>query len=193
MAATYEWGDELPTLKAQGLDLGPLQEQDLGALFEIFGDPEVMRYFGFPRLHDASAARVLLDDIRRFFYERRLFQWGVRRTGTLQVIGTCTLFNLDVTHRRAEIGFAVARSEWGQGVATKATAGLISFAFEKLNLHRLEADADPRNGASLRVLERNGFQREGCLRQRYHQDGEVQDAVVLGLLKSEWRGSPFVP
>jgi RimJ/RimL family protein N-acetyltransferase len=60
-------------------------------------------------------------------------------------------------------------------------------AFETLDLHRLEADVDPENTASLRVLERNGFRREGHLRERYTQDGRWHDAVLLGLLRREWR------
>jgi RimJ/RimL family protein N-acetyltransferase len=63
---------------------------------------------------------------------------------------------------------------------------LVGFAFEQLNLHRLEADADPRNERSLVLLERQGFRKEGFLRERYIVDGEIQDAVVFGLLRSEW-------
>jgi len=89
-------------------------------------------------------------------------------------------------HERAEIGFAVARSQWGRGLASEAVAELIAFAFERLQLHRLEADTEPRNERSLRLLERLGFRREGHLRERYYVDGERQDTVLLGLLRTEW-------
>lgn len=186
MALGYEWNDELPTIASEDVELGWLTENDVDALLEIFGDAEVVRYWSSPKLEDETAARALLADIHASFRARRLFQWGVRRRGSTAVIGTCTLLNIDAQHRRAEIGFAVARREWRKGVAAMATGGLISFAFERLGLHRLEADTDPRNHGSLRVLERHGFQREGYQRERYHQGGEVQDAVVLGLLRKEW-------
>jgi RimJ/RimL family protein N-acetyltransferase len=64
---------------------------------------------------------------------------------------------------------------------------LVDFAFGSLGLHRLEADVDPRNGPSLRLLERLGFRREGLLRERYHAQGEIQDSVILGLLAPEWQ------
>ncbi|MGZ5443472.1 MAG: GNAT family N-acetyltransferase [Thermoanaerobaculia bacterium] len=59
------------------------------------------------------------------------------------------------------------------------------FAFQTLGLHRLEADVDPRNTASIRCLERLGFRREGYARERYHLGGEVQDAVLYGLLRKD--------
>lgn len=62
---------------------------------------------------------------------------------------------------------------------------LLEFAFGELRLHRLAADVDPRNGPSIRALERLGFQREGLLRQHYRVQGERQDGIVYGLLRSE--------
>jgi RimJ/RimL family protein N-acetyltransferase len=56
-----------------------------------------------------------------------------------------------------------------------------------MNLHRLEADVDPNNAASIRSLERLGFQREGYLRERWHVGGGIQDAIFFGLLKHEWQ------
>ena len=78
-------------------------------------------------------------------------------------------------------------------MATEAVELLLGFAFERLGLHRLEADADPQNVGSLRVLERQGFRREGYLRERWHTLGQVQDAVFLGLLRREWKGSSLQP
>jgi RimJ/RimL family protein N-acetyltransferase len=66
-------------------------------------------------------------------------------------------------------------------------AAVVAFGFETLNLHRIEADVDPRNERSLRLLERLGFRREGHLRERYCINGERQDAVMMGLLRAEWR------
>jgi RimJ/RimL family protein N-acetyltransferase len=70
---------------------------------------------------------------------------------------------------------------------TDAVTTLIRFAFDALGLHRLEADVDPRNERSLRLLARQGFRVEGHLRETYFVGGEVQDSVILGLLRREWR------
>jgi RimJ/RimL family protein N-acetyltransferase len=75
-----------------------------------------------------------------------------------------------------------------------ALPAVLAFAFGRLGLHRVFADTDPRNAPSIRALERLGFVREGVLREHYLVQGEPQDAVVYGLLRSEWaRGAEPSP
>lgn len=182
----FEWGEQLPRLVGQHVSLRSLVRSDAPNVFAIFGDPEVVRYWSAPPLPDLAAAENLVREIQGHFATRRLFQWGVCRRDTDQVIGTCTLFQLDRDHRRAELGFALRRSEWGRGFASDAIATVLAFAFGDLNLHRIEADVDPANERSLRALERQGFVREGYLRERWHHLGQKHDAVLLGLLRREW-------
>lgn len=61
----------------------------------------------------------------------------------------------------------------------------LDHAFEAMALHKIEADVDPRNAASCRVLESLGFQREGLLRQRWRTGGELQDSAIYGLIADE--------
>lgn len=190
MTVSFEWGDELPRLSGRRIDLRWLTHDDTPALLRIFGDSEVMRYWSSPPLVDLAAATQLVDEIQHLFRSRTLFQWGISSRESDEVYGTCTLLNIDKAHRRAEIGFALARDAWGQGLATEAVEVLIRFAFEALDLHRLEADVDPRNDRSLHLLERQGFKREGYMRERWHHLGELNDSVFLGLLRSEWGRAP---
>lgn len=189
MMPSFEWGRELPRIPGPRVDLRWLTQQDAPALLAVFGDPEVMKFWSSPPLQDLAEAVDLVDEIHDLFNSRRLFQWGIGLRETGEVLGTCTLFNLDSAHRRGEVGFALRRSAWGQGYATEALSLLLGFSFEVLDLHRLEADADPRNERSLRVLERQGFRREGHLRERWHHLGKIDDAIFLGLLRREWPGA----
>lgn len=182
----FDWGDRLPTLPAERVQLRWLRPEDAAALFSIFGDAEVMRYWSSPPMGGLVAARALVTGTHDSFLERTMFHWGIATRTNDRVIGTCTLFHLDAAHRRGEVGFALGRESWGQGLMTEALSTLIGFAFHRLDLYRLEADTDPRNARSLRVLEHQGFKREGLLRGRYHVGGEIQDSVYLGLLRNEW-------
>ena len=182
----FEVGPSLPTLQGQRVKIRWLNDADLPALFKIFSDSEVTRYWSSPPFQQRDDAGKLLDDIRSLFQSRTLFQWGVARVEDDAVIGTCTLARLDADHRTAEVGFALARDCWGRGYMKEALPLLIDFAFSRLGLRRLEADVDPRNIASLRLLERFGFKREGLLRERYCMNAELQDAVILALLEREW-------
>lgn len=179
---------QLPTIPTTRLTLRWLVPNDVPALWRIFGDPEVCRYWSRPALRDLDAARALHAEIGRLFEDRSLFQWGIAERATDRVVGTCTLAALSAEHRRAELGFALAREVWGRGYVAEVLPALVAFAFDTLGLHRLEADVDPRNAGSIRALERVGFQPEGYLRERYFLNEEVQDARLYGLLRHEWAG-----
>lgn len=178
----------LPTFETARLRIRSLGPDDVPALFAIFGDPEVCRYWSRPPLADLAAAGALQQEIARHFDQRTLFQWGIAERETNAVVGTCTLAALSQEHRRADVGYALARAVWGRGYLKEVLPVLLDHAFGDLALHRLEADVDPRNAPSLHLLESMGFRREGYLRERYHMAGEVQDAVIFGLLEDEWRG-----
>ena len=115
-----------------------------------------------------------------------MLKWGLALRESNSVIGTATLFYFSLENGRAEIGYAMARAHWGKGYMNEALQALVTHAFEVMQLRRLEADVDPRNTASIRTLERLGFQREGYLRERWHVGGETQDALFYGLLRREW-------
>jgi RimJ/RimL family protein N-acetyltransferase len=116
-----------------------------------------------------------------------LLQWGVSTQDEDRVVGTCTLAHLDLGQGRAEVGFALHPAHWGRGLMRAALRTLIGHAFATLGLRRLEADVDPRKLRSLHALEALGFRREGLLRERWLVEGEIQDSVLLGLLRSEWQ------
>ncbi len=179
-------GDALPTLTSTRLQLRWLDERDVADLFAIFSDPQVMRYWSSTPWKDEGAGIELVESVRRNFVAGSLYQWGVARRNDDAIIGTCTLANVDARNRRAEIGFVLRRDQWGQGYMFEATCTLLRFTFEQLALHRLEADVDPRNEASIRLLERLGFQREGYLRERWLVGEEINDTIFYGLLRREW-------
>lgn len=179
--------DKLPTITAARVTLRWLTDGDVPALYEIFSDPEAMRYWSSPPLSGLDAAATLLAEIKCHFAAGTLYQWGIALRDNDEIIGTCTLAAVSVAHKRAELGFALSRSQWGRGYASEAIAAIIQFAFTTLHLHRLEADVDPRNRRSIKCLEEAGFVREGYARERYHLNGDTQDSVLYGLLARDAR------
>lgn len=183
----------LPTLETPRLRLRWMTEADIPALFELFSNPEVTRYWSWSAYTEIEQAEKLLRNIHEHFAERSLFNWGFARREDDRIIGTCTLADLSEQHRRAALGYALNRAYWGQGYGREAVRRVVEFGFTSLELHRLEADADPRNTPSIQVLEGLGFQREGLQRQRFFVNGEIQDGVLYGLLRPEWRPGPASP
>jgi RimJ/RimL family protein N-acetyltransferase len=184
--------DTLPVITTSRIILRWISEDDIDGLYEVFSNPEVMRYWSHTPLSNREAAAQLQREIAEGNENGSMFKWGLALRESNSVIGTTTLFNLNLDNGRAEIGYAMGRAHWGKGYMNEALQALVSHAFEVMNLRRLEADVDPRNAASIRTLERLGFQREGFLRERWHVNGEIQHAFFYGLLRREWkRSTPF--
>lgn len=180
-------GDRLPTLDAPRVRLRWLTAEDADGLYAIFSDRTTMRYWSTPAMTERRQGEDYLRSIHEGFAAKTLFQWGVERRDGGELLGTVTLFNIHVANRCAEVGYVLRSAHWGRGYMSEALGALIDHSFAVLKLRRLEADVDPNNAKSLRILERMGFSREGLLRERWNVAGEIQDSVFLGLLAREWQ------
>ena len=176
----------LPTIRTSRLVLRHIDVEDADALFRIFGDPESTRFWGHPPLDDRAAAEALVEQIRVGAARGELLQWGITLFDEPEVIGTCTLAGVDLTHRHAELGAALGPTYHGHGYAEEAARAVIRYGFEELGLHRIAADVDPRNVAALALARRLGLREEGRLREHYRQHGEWQDGILFGLLEHEF-------
>lgn len=175
------------TLTTPRLLLRPLREEDAEPLFAIWSDAEAMRYFSFPAMTDFGQAKDRIASKLKTAADGQDFICVVELKTTGEVVGDCALFNASEQCRRTEIGFSSQRRHWGNGYMGEAISALVEHAFGALHLRRIEADIDPRNVASARLLERLGFLREGLLRERWIVGDEVSDSALYGLLASDRR------
>jgi RimJ/RimL family protein N-acetyltransferase len=184
---------DIAEIQTARLGIRLVQRADLAALFEVNSDDEVTRYLPYATWKDPADAGAWYDRAvaRHESGDGRQFVIALRETG--QVIGACLLFRYDRNSARAETGYVLGRPYWGAGLALEAMKSLIGYAFQTLDLRRLEADIDPRNHASARLLDRLGFTREGLLRERWTVKGEPSDSAFYGLLRKEWRGDAQPP
>jgi RimJ/RimL family protein N-acetyltransferase len=177
----------LPTLEGERVVLRHPRGGDLDALFELFSHADVTRYWSHGPWKARHQAESYLRDIHAGAASGQLLQWAITRSGEDRLIGTTTLYGFARDHARCEIGFALQPAYWGQGLAREAVSTVLTHSIHVLGIQRIEADADPDNSASLRLLESLGFEREGHARERYRLGGSTQDSVLLGLLAREFR------
>ncbi len=175
----------LPTVESERVVLRHPRGADLDDLYALFSDPEVTRYWSHGPWSAQHQAETYLRDIHAGAASGQLLQWAITRRGEDRLIGTTTLYGFAREHARCGIGFALHPSAWGKGLGLDAVRTVLRHAIASLALQRIEADADPANHASLRLLESLGFKREGYARERYRVGGGVQDSVLLGLLARE--------
>jgi [ribosomal protein S5]-alanine N-acetyltransferase len=174
------------TLRTARLLLRPLRHDDAHALFGVFSDPQVMRYWSSAPWTDVERAREMIGEDLAAMARGEYIRLGLETRERNEIIGTCTLFDIAPQCRRAQLGYALERGSWGRGYMHEALVALLGHGFAALDLNRIEADVDPRNLASTRSLVRLGFRKEGHLRERWIVGGEVSDSGLYGLLRRDW-------
>lgn len=130
-------------------------------------------------------AQALIEEVRSAYAAQHALYWGV----TLQDGKVRGLFGFnywDQRHHRAMIGFDLARAYWRQGIGEEGVKAMVQFGFEHMQLNRIDAATIANNIATLHLLEKVGFQREGTIREHSWQDGTYHDLAMYGLLRSEY-------
>jgi [ribosomal protein S5]-alanine N-acetyltransferase len=119
------------------------------------------------------------------------YAFFIFRARDLLLLGGLTLSNVRRgVSQTASMGYWTGAPHTGHGYMTEAVRAMVPFAFEQLRLHRLEAACLPHNAASMRVLEKSGFRREGYAEKYLKIDGRWQDHVLYGLTEDDVRGAP---
>jgi len=152
-----------------------------------------MRYWSNPPFTRRAQAARMLERMREGEKDHTWSTWIVTHLDDARPLGVCSLHHFEPRCRRAELGYILGREHWGQGYMAEAVTAVIEHAFGPLGLRRLEADTDPRNAASIRMLTRLGFVREGTLRERWEVAGEISDTAFYGLLAADWRALHAAP
>lgn len=184
--------ETFPRLETARLLLRQMTPRDARAVYRVFADDAVTRYYDLPTFQDISQARQVIDrQIERFDIGAGI-RWGIARRSDDVIIGTCG-FHLSQDPHRAEIGYDLASAFWGQGLMSEALAAMLAWGFESLGLNRVEALVMPGNEASRRLLARLGFTAEGTLREYAFFKGRFHDLICFSLLKREYHQRAGVP
>ncbi|HYE58483.1 MAG TPA: GNAT family N-acetyltransferase [Rhodothermales bacterium] len=146
------------------LILRELTLSDAAALFELYSDPEVMRFMGPPPA-SIEEERANIGRHREQYYRQLGFGlWAVELRATGELVGRCGLLRHEVEGRtETELSYLLARRHWGRGYATEAGQAVVRKAFEELRQTRLVAMIAHGNVASVRVAERLCFKVEGTI------------------------------
>ncbi|CAN5166231.1 N/A [soil metagenome] len=172
-------------LDSRRLTVRALEEGDLADLMAINGDDAVTRYLPYASWNSSADGQAWFERMRNIEASGTAVQLVVVEKLSARVVGTCLLFHLEAASARAEIGYVLGRAQWGQGLMLEALQALVTHAFGPLGLRRLEAEVNPDNLASCRLLERLGFTAEGLLRQRWVAKGQACDIRFFGLLRDD--------
>lgn len=176
-----------PTLQTERLVLRPFAASDGDDLFALQSDAHAMRYWDSPPWTDGTSVAGFLEGCQKMMDAGTGARVVIERRSDSAFVGWCTLNSWSPDFRSASLGFSLSPRFWGNGYATEAADALLHWAFATFDLNRVQAEADTRNAASRRVLEKLGFQLEGMLREDCIVNGVVSDSWVFGLLGRDWQ------
>jgi RimJ/RimL family protein N-acetyltransferase len=176
----------MDALRSDRLRLRPLQRGDAEALAAYRSDPEVARYQSWDVPFSLRDAHALIDDVATSDAGRPgWFQWAIEPIEGGAIVGDIGV-NLLEDGLQAEIGYTIAPAVQRRGYASEGVSRMLEHLLVERGLHRVRAECDSRNIASLRLLERVGFRREGHLRSSTWSKGEWCDDYLYALLAEEW-------
>ena len=159
----------------------------MDALFALQSNDHVLRYWDAPPWSDRLRAERFITSCRELEEAGTGTRLAVDRSSDVAFIGWCSLTRWNPDYRSASMGYCFDDEVWGHGYATEAARSLLQWAFDTLDLNRVQAETDTRNAPSARVLEKLGFVREGMLREDCVVNGEVSNSWVYGLIRREWK------
>ncbi|MCK5378625.1 MAG: GNAT family N-acetyltransferase [Acidobacteria bacterium] len=155
---------KFPTMATDRLVLGPHEAADAPEAFRFYSSEQSLRFVPRDFFCDPQEGVEKVLGFAEAFEEHSAIWWTFRVQATGEFVGYGGLFDISTEDHNAEVGYGIHPEYWGKGFASEAVRSIVDFGFEKLRLHRIFGLIDPDNGASMRVLEKLGFQKEGVLR-----------------------------
>lgn len=176
----------MPVLKTPRLLVRPPQMSDAADLFTYAQDEEMCRYVLWDAHGSLRDSREALRGIMRRNHQGYPGTFAIELKSEGRMIGTIGFQWIDPENKSCELGYSVARRLWGHSLAAEALEAVVRYAFEQLDLNRIEARHDVLNPASGRVLVKAGFQDEGLARQSMMIRGRQADMRRYALLRAQW-------
>lgn len=172
-------------LKSQNLSLGALQEKDVDILAGWYENTDFLRYYDF---HPAvPKTREQLKKIYETGATDTFVPFAIRLIETGEMIGLLEIDGISQSNRFAWISIGFGNlSHRGKGFGYEALSMAVNFAFNELNLDRLQLNVIEYNKAAIKLYEKIGFVKEGVYREAVLRDGRKHNLLLYGLLRKDW-------
>lgn len=174
-----------PELSTERLKLRRITQEDAESIYKLLSDPEVIKHDTFELFTNIEQAKNIIKWFDQEYKQKHSTFWGISLKDEPEIIGFCKC-EIEVPKVRADFGYDLRSEYWNMGIMTEALSAIVDFAFHTLEINRIEATISTENIASIRVLEKLGFVKEGILRERSYWKGSSHDMIMLSMLKKEY-------
>jgi ribosomal-protein-alanine N-acetyltransferase len=176
-----------PELATDRLLLRQITQDDVNEILFLRSDSRVMRYLDRTPAKTLDDAYIFLKSIEDLEKNKSAVTWAITIKGDSKLIGTICFWNIKPENYRAEVGYVLHPDFQGKGIMQETLTTVLDYGFNAMKLHSVEANVNPANEATIRLLERNNFVREAYFKENYFYDGKFLDSAIYSLLVHEFK------
>ncbi|WP_340373340.1 GNAT family protein [Peribacillus sp. FSL E2-0218] len=177
--------NKFPVIETKRLILREATKADAGDMLDYLTDIEVVKHMGLEPFQTVDEVWEEIGWYQSIRKEGTGIRWGITMKDNGKVIGSCGFFNRAPKHFRAEVGYELNQAHWGKGIAGEALEAVVRYGYHHFQLERIEALIEPANIPSQRLVEKQGFKREGLLRHYEYTCGKFDDLLMYSLIKKD--------
>ncbi|MFA6596924.1 MAG: GNAT family N-acetyltransferase [Ignavibacteriaceae bacterium] len=176
-----------PELESERLLFRKILLSDAKDLYLIRSNDEVMRFMDTKKMESSDDAEKMIRSVEESFNNGTGINWGIIEKYSNNFIGYFGFWRIMYEHCRAEIGYALDMNYWNKGYMAETLKAMITFGFTNMNLHSLEANVNPGNNNSIKLLEKTGFKKEAYFRENFLFNNTFYDSIIFSLLEKDVR------
>lgn len=175
-------------IETKRLLLRQFEETDAKAVYQNWtSDDNVTEFLRWPTHKSIEITEGILKEWVSLYKNNDFYQWAItlKEYGD-EPIGTISVVDKNESLNIVHIGYCIGSKWWSRGITSEAFSGIIPFLFEEVKANRIEAQCDPNNSNSRRVMMKCGLKYEGTLRQADVSNKGIVDASMYSILASEY-------
>lgn len=157
-------------------------KSDVEQILTLRSNPETMKFIPRPVMTTTTEALELIEQFDNLIDTNEAVNWAITLKNDSKLIGIIGFYRLKPANFRGEIGYMLLPEFQGKGIVTEAIEVAITYGFESMKLHSIEAVIDPDNYPSARVLEKNNFVKEAHFKEYEYYNGRFLDTVIYSLI-----------
>lgn len=176
----------MQSLSTERLHLRTYEMKDEKAIYEIINSPGIFETtLNIPYPYPKEQVSIWIHFTVKNSLYKRGYEYGIfSKTG--KYIGNVGIVNIDWLNNSAEVTYFIGEALWGQGYATEAVQAILAFAFENLELERIQGRCMSGNLASFKVMQKCGLSYEGMARHEVIKGGKYHDVLYAAILKEDY-------
>ena len=178
---------KIPTLETERLILRAVKRCDVEDVYEYSSNPKTCQYLLWDVHKNPRYTQEFIENVISKYKSGEYNDWAIIYKENNKMIGTCGFTRIDVTNSVVEIGYVINPKYWGLGIATEVANRIVEFAFDNLQVNRVEAKFLFGNNASLAVMKKIGMKFEGYQREAMYVKGRYKTVGIASILNREYK------